>query len=65
MEHCTKCTAVLCICLEKVKKKLCTWANFWTVVSLGLGLLAYKISGNWLGDASMVTGTIAFLVGLA
>lgn len=51
--------------MSKLKKKLCTWTNFWTVVSLALGLLAYRYSYSYIGDASWITGAIAFGVGLA
>ena len=46
-------------------KKICTWANFFTIVSLACGAIAYRWCGDVMGDASMITGTVAFLVGLA
>ena len=51
--------------MKAMKKRLFTWANFWTVVSLACGTIAYYKCGETFGDISMATGTLAFFVGIA
>ncbi len=45
-------------------KKVLTLANLLTVVSIGMGIIAYKY-GDLYGHASLVTGIAAFGVGIA
>lgn len=47
-----------------MKKKLLTLANFLTVVSITCGVIAYHKWTGFMGDASLVTGMAAFIVGI-